>query len=138
MKLQVLRSDQDPIENFKQVVVTPNEINLEDISDNECEIIIAPDVIDSFSAQNIAELINALLSKLRLGGEISIGGTDVRLFSKCTLNGALSVSEASDIAGQVESMTALPMIQDMLTNAGLRILSSHLNGIHFEIKAKRG
>ena len=57
MKLQVLRSDQDPIENFKQVVVTPNEINLEDISDNECEIIIAPDVIDSFSAQNIAKRV---------------------------------------------------------------------------------
>lgn len=138
MKLQVLKSDQDSIENFTQVFVSPNEIDLKDISDNECETIIAPDVLDSFSAQNIAELIKALLSKLRLGGEISIGGTDVRLFSKCTLNGSLSVSEASDIAGQMESMTALPMIQDMLLSAGLRIISSHLNGIHFEIKATRG
>ena len=138
MKLHILRSDQDPIENFKQILVTPNEINLEEVSDNECETIIAPDVLDSFSVPNIAELINALLSKLRLKGEISIGGTDVRLFSKCILNGELSVSEASNVVGQVESMTALPMIQDMLTSAGLRVLSSHLNGIHFEIKAKRG
>jgi len=38
----------------------------------------------------------------------------------------------------MESMTALPMIQDMLLSAGLRVLSSHLNGIHFEIKATRG
>ena len=138
MKLQVVKENQEWIKNFEKVIVSPNQIDLSVASNNECEVILATDVLDSFSLNNIPELLRALLDKLRLGGEISIGGTDGRLLSKHTLNGLLSPDDTSSIVGELESVTFLPIVQQMLEGMGLKILSTNISGIHYEIKARRG
>ena len=138
MKLQLLLDPEQGIQNFEHVKVSTNQVDLSSISDNECEVILATDVLDSFSHNAVKELIGALLGKLRVGGELSIGGTDGRLLSKHILNGLLSPNDASLIVGNLESLTFMQSIQDLLMQAGLRVASTHMNGIHYEIKAVRG
>ena len=49
MKLQLLLDPEQGIQNFEHVKVSTNQVDLSSISDNECEVILATDVLDSFS-----------------------------------------------------------------------------------------
>ena len=57
MKIQILRENQQAIENYTKIIVGDNQIDLSSISDNECSFILANDVLDSFSIENIDQLI---------------------------------------------------------------------------------
>ena len=137
MKIQILRQDQKPIEGYQQITVDRNSLDLATVSDNECEFILAPDVLDSFSGDGAGQVIQALYSKLRLGGTLVIGGTDVRLFSKAVLNGAVGVMDASNIVTNCHAMTSVEMTKVTLQGLGLFINSTSLDGLHYELKATR-
>ena len=104
MKIHVTRMDQETEDNYNHVVVSDNHINFLDISDNECQEILANDVLDSFSIDKVGECITSLDTKLRLGGTIVVGGKDVRLFSKAVLNNGISEITASEIVNSCQMM----------------------------------
>ena len=128
MKIHLIREDQEGIENFQHVKVSPNSVDLSSVSDNECEVILATDVLDSFTSNSLGQLVGALLKKLRMGGELSIGGTDARLLSKHILNGLMEPAAVSSLVGDLQSITFMPDIQNVLEKSGLRIISTHING----------
>ena len=138
MKIQILRENQQAIENYTKIIVGDNQIDLSSISDNECSFILANDVLDSFSIENIDQLIKSILMKLRINGSIVIGGTDMRLFCKNVTNGSVDTGQASRIIGVVQSMTVLNDIVNLIRSSGLKIESTQITGIHYEIKATRG
>ena len=138
MKIQILRENQQAIENYTKIIVGDNQIDLSSISDNECSFILANDVLDSFSIENIDQLIKSILMKLRIKGSIVIGGTDMRLFCKNVTNGSVDTGQASRIIGVVQSMTVLNDIVNLIRSSGLNIESTQITGIHYEIKATRG
>ena len=138
MKIQILRENQQAIENYTKIIVGDNQIDLSSISDNECSFILANDVLDSFSIENIDQLIKSILMKLRINGSIVIGGTDMRLFCKNVTNGSVDTAQASRIIGVVQSMTVLNDIVNLIRSSGLNIESTQITGIHYEIKATRG
>ena len=137
MKIHVLRPDQQAIENFTRVNISNNLVDLTQLSDNECELILANDAIDSYSIDRVAELVQSLVSKLRLGGELVLGGTSIRLFCKQVLNSQLDEQQASQIIGSVASLTSPQPLVQALSSMGLEILESTMSGIHYEVKAKR-
>lgn len=137
MKLQVLREGQEKIDNYEHVTTSFNKIDVSHVIDNECEEILATDSLDDFTAEAVPQLVHALVSKLRLGGQVSIGGTDVRLFSKAVLNGVMTSTEASQTVSSINSASCAVSVRDALESAGLQVLDTHMNGIHFEIKARR-
>lgn len=137
MKLQILNQAQQSIVGYETLTIERNQMNLSHITNNECEFILASDIFDSFPAGSAEELINGLLSKLRLRGELVVGGTDVRLFAKVVSNGLVSELDASNIVTNVHSMTTSGQIREILEQRGLEILSVHLDGVHYEIKARR-
>ena len=137
MKIHVVRMDQKPIENYRAIVVSENFINFLDISDNECVEILANDALDSFSIEKIPECIHGLVKKLRLGGTLVIGGTDIRLFAKAITNGAIGRGDASGMIDSLHSMATMSMVSPVIEKAGLKIINTSLGGVHFEIKAQR-
>lgn len=137
MKLQILRADQKPIEGFKQARVDRNSIDLTGTSDNECELILATDVMDSFSGEGAGQILQSLRQKLRLNGQLIVGGTDVRLFSKAVISGTLSMRDASSVVTNCHAMTSVDMTTETLKDLGLFIDSVTLDGLHYEIKATR-
>jgi hypothetical protein len=138
MKIQVAKMSGDIIEGYNHIVVSDNHINYMDISDNECIEILANDVLDSFTDDKIQDCIVSLVSKLRLGGKLVIGGKDLRLFCKSVLNGLVSRGEASSVLQNTNSMPSLKEITPIIERTGLKILSTQLSGIHFEVVAQRG
>lgn len=136
-KLQVLQANQEPVTGYDTVLVSPNNIDLAQVTDNECDSILASDVMDAFAAPHAPKLIQALVSKLRLNGELVLGGTDVRLFARAVSNGQLAPVEASNIVSNVQSMTTSEQVREICTQLGLAIQSVHLDGLHYEVKVKR-
>lgn len=138
MKLQILRKDQEGIGGYEIVKVeTNNTLEVSHIVDNSCEVILASDLMDSFNNSLITKLCQALVSKLRLGGELVLGGTDVRFFAKYASNGLLSPTEACDIVCAAYSMSTSDMVKEQLEKFNLRIISVHMDGLHYEVKAVR-
>ena len=79
-----------------------------------------------------------MAKKIRIQGTLVVGGTDIRLFCKHVTNGSINEAEASKIIDTVKSMTTLNESVDFIRALGLNIESTQINGIHYEIKAKRG
>jgi hypothetical protein len=138
MKIQIAKMGEQTIEGYKHVIVSENYINFMDISNNECSEILANDVLDSFSLAKIKDCIIFLVDKLRLGGKLTVGGKDIRLFCKAVLSDLVSEDEASLIIDELHSMTAMPKIVPIIESLGLKIVSTNMNGIHFEVTARRG
>ena len=109
-----------------------------DISDNECSEILAQDVLDNFAIDNIHQCISSLVGKLRLGGKLVVGGTDIRLFSRMVSNNTLNEVEASNILSSANSMTSATKVKPIIQSLGLQVISVMVSGIHFEITATRG
>jgi hypothetical protein len=138
MKLQIINKNQDKIEGYTVVKTDGKELDMANIVDNSCEQIFAPDVTDSFPIQSIQELVTGFVQKLRLGGELVIGGTDIRLFCKNVSNGAIPLPEGSNMITVCNSMTTPDQIIQILSSLKLDVKNVHMNGLHYEIKAKRG
>ena len=138
MKIHIVREGQETIENYKKVTVSNNSVDLSDISDNECTFILAGDTLDNFSLENIPLFIQNLTKKVRMGGSLVIGGTDIRLFAKSVINGMTPENEASNMVGLVQSMAIIANTLDIIKSLGMQIESTQINGFHYEVTAKRG
>ena len=136
-KIHIVTRTQQVIEGFKKVEVMPNFMNLVGISNNECETIMANEVLDSFSLENIPKCIQELTSKLRLNGTLVIGGTDMRIFCRGVINGTIPATEGAKIVETKLSMTTLPEIMELIKSTGLKIETSTISGAHYEIVATR-
>ena len=138
MKLHIVKPGQESIENYTRVEASPNALDISTVSDNECTSIMANDILDLFSIDNIPKVLEHLSTKMRMGGDLVIGGTDVRLFCKYVTNDQVDELSASQLIGVCESMTTCDQISNTLQSLGLRIASSQINGMHYEIKVTRG
>jgi len=138
MKIHVTKMSEETIEGYRHVVVSDNHINFMDISDNECSEILANDVLDSFSSDKTEDCVVSLVNKLRLGGKLIIGGKDLRLFCKSVINESIGTQEASQVLQNTNSMPLLNEVMPIVQSIGLKVLSTQISGIHFEVVAQRG
>ena len=95
-------------------------------------------IIIDFSLENIPLFIQNLTKKVRMGGSLVIGGTDIRLFAKSVINGMTPENEASNMVGLVQSMSIIANTLDIIKSLGMQIESTQINGFHYEVTAKRG
>ena len=139
MKIHLVKNEKDAIKGYKAIVYSPDKSinNLDLLSDNECDFILADNIIDDFSLSQTGEIIVSLLNKLRINGTISIGGTDIKVFCKNVINGTLSESDASEMIKNKQSMTNLNIMLEALKSTGLKIQSSRIIGARYEITAVR-
>ena len=138
MKLHIVKPGQESIENYARVEASPNALDISMVSDNECTSIMANDILDLFSIDNVPKVLEHLATKMRMGGDLVVGGTDVRLFCKHITNDQVDELSAAQLIGNCESMTTLDQISNILQSLGLNVVSSQVSGMHYEIKAARG
>lgn len=138
MKLHIVRPNQDAIENYTKAIALENNINLSEVSDNECEVIMANDIVDAFTIDKIGELVMSLAKKMRMNGTLVLGGTDIRLLCKAIVNDQITEQEGSNIISTLSSASNLALLKSALEGVGLSVLSTQIAGIHYEVTAKRG
>jgi hypothetical protein len=144
MKIELVKNQNDGITGFKRILYQPSSgafvdplIGLSEISDNECSFIMANEIIDDFEISKITDLIQTLASKLRLNGELVVGGTDIRLFCKNVTNGFFDEVSASELIRTKQSMTSMNAIIKIIESLGLKVTLTKMSIIYYEITCTR-
>lgn len=134
MKLQIIEDESQKIEGFETIMTSQN-LNLDNVPDNSCEIIVAKQALDStVSAQ---ESLGKICSKVRLGGSVVISGTELRCFFKNVINGMIDENSASVLVGKSLSLSSVDSVKNGLRSLGFFVKSSTINGVSYEITAER-
>ena len=66
MKIHIVNKNQNPISGYKKIIVDQQKIDFQDVSDNECQFIMANQLLNDFDYTNIGNCISSLLQKLRI------------------------------------------------------------------------
>ena len=138
MKLQIVKTDDEKIENYQHIQCYGTPLDLSSIADNECEEILAGDLLDMYTIDMLPALVQQLVSKLRIGGRIVLGGTEFSVLAKHIVNGGFTAEAVSNIIASKKSLTDISIIKNALKQLGLNILSTSISGIHCEVTAKSG
>lgn len=139
MKVHLIKNEESLIKGYKPVYYSASLKlnNLSSLSDNECEFILASEVFDEFSQQEMPNVIQQLAKKLRMNGMLVIGGTDIRIFAKSIVNGSMSEQDASEMIRTRQSMSNINDVLKIVQSLGLKIQASQIIGNHYEVTAIR-
>lgn len=139
MKIQLVKNKEDAISGYQPILYSSSLMlnNLQSVSDNQGEVILASNILDDFAAKSHKDVILSLVKKLRMNGSLVVGGTDIRIFCKSVVNSTITESDASDIIGSRQSMSNLQNTIEILKSFGLKIQSTHITGMHYEVTAVR-
>tara|TARA_B100000287_G_scaffold386976_1_gene395215 strand:+ start:837 stop:1262 length:426 start_codon:yes stop_codon:yes gene_type:complete len=137
MKLQIIEDDSQKIEGFETIFVNkqnPN-LNLDNIPNNSCELIIAKGTLDNTEDPSVS--LNKICSKLRSGGSVIVSGVELRCFFKNVINGITDEASASALIGKNLSLSTITSVKSGLRSLGLFVKTSTINGAFYEVTAER-
>jgi hypothetical protein len=137
-KVAILPMGTDHPEGYQVLEIINGKINIDQFSDNECVEIIASYSLDFISYPDLNNFISSLASKVRKGGVIVLGGIDTYSLSRAITRDAMSIEEINNLLYSRKSLTDINTTKEFAVSLGLEIVSAHLNGINYEIKARRG
>jgi len=108
--------------------------------DAECTEIIAEEIIDYIPIDKTLDIIQLFVSKLRLGGKIVLGGTDIIELSKDILRQNKTMVEVNHELfgdGKKQGCLALNDVATILSHLGLKVTKQRLDGAKFIVEAIR-
>jgi len=114
-------------------------------SDSECEEILAPEVVDYIGAKELVSTITHWKSKLRHGGKLILGGTDIMEVARQVMMGRISVPDANTVLyGTQETLWSIKSgcysmndVVGLVKEMGLRITNKRVDGTNFIVEAIR-
>ena len=139
MKIHIIKQGETAIEGYKKIELLPGFmlLGLDEVSDNEADVIFANDILDALPANVIQQTVSQLATKLRLGGTLTVGGTELRTFTKNVTNHMISEDQAIETIRNSQSMVNVNKLSDLLRSMGLKIEAATINGMHCEVKCVR-
>ncbi len=97
----------------------------------QAELIYGPDILDCFSTSELENLLPIWTKSLRVGGKIIIGGTDIYILAKNTINRTKELVDINEILFnrdyQLKSLTSIESTKEFLTSLGFAISDINLN-----------
>ncbi len=156
MKLNLLLHDDSPRSGFINVdpFAPPEDQRRirghfscldEIVDDAECDELIAGDILDYVSVEDVDEVLDHWISKLRHGGVITIGGLDLREVTSHIANYTLKTPDANILlfgAQQApwqfrKSVSTLSERIAYLTDKGLKPLKKRADNYFYSITMER-
>ena len=137
MKINIVSESEEALEGYRKILVKDQAIDFADISDNECEFILANKILNHFDYKNITDCLVNIRKKLRIGGKLVIGGIDLRMFTTNVINNLISPQDASDVVSNSKSMSIVTETVNLISQLDLKVITTQINGIHYEITAER-
>ncbi len=139
MKIQILDSKiEQPVKGYDKHIDFANLSSvLSELSDNECNYILAPELLSGFALPQYQELLTALTSKLRVNGELVVGGTELRAFTDAVRNKKLDMQTSNQIISRCQSMADVHEVCGLINNLGRFNITWSCSGVHYEIKVCR-
>jgi len=137
MKINIVSESEEALQGYRKILVKDQAIDFADISDNECEFILANKILNHFDYKNITDCLVNIRKKLRIGGKLVIGGIDLRMFTTNVINNLISPQDASDVVSNSKSMSIVTETVNLISQLDLKVITTQINGIHYEITAER-
>ena len=136
-KIAIIPMGLEHPEGYQVLEIMNGKVNIDQFSDNECTEINASTALDFVSYPELNGFILSVVSKLRKGGTLSIGGIDAYMFARLAVDDSISIEEINSHIYSRKALTDASTTRDFLISLGLEILSVHFAGINYEIKARR-
>lgn len=136
MKIQITNTKDKEIEGYLNINFNSIDEQFAQLSNNCCESILAQDIFDFVTFQEILPTLQKLIAKLRIGGTMAIGGKDLNLFSKYVRNNLISEVDASSVVSGCKCMVGYKTIENLIRQMNLKY-TTQLTGIHYEITVSR-
>jgi hypothetical protein len=133
-------SSEDDIQSGKKVQGNIFDLNWA-VEDAECTSIVAEDIINYVPAENIAQVLDNWVRKLRHNGTIIITGVD--LYEVCRgINGRyIDLENANQLfygeTGEKKSILSGSDLTRALEECGLKIIKNRYNSYKYTIEAER-
>lgn len=134
MKILITESMDKGIDGYYSFPVVHGNVKLNDIPRNACESIVVDRCIDKIKEP---EVINYLCGRLRKEGVVVITGTDILVLAQDLINKKTTIQEFSDYAQQTKSFWSVENLINTLRGYKMEIISATLQGVGYEIRAKR-
>lgn len=114
----------------------------DEVDDGECIEIYAPEILDYIPSYAFNEFFSLLLSKMRHGCEITVGGTDLFETAKQILRGDYNTEEMNKtLYGTKDNpklgQYGLHVLSSIFLSKGMKILAKKLDSNKMYIKAQR-
>lgn len=111
------------------------------VDDGEAKEIIALDLIDFVPIQEKENIVRHWLSKLALGGTITIGGNDLWQITKAFTFNQLELTQAAELlyGSQLarSGLVTCSQMRKILEGGGLKIIESRLSNFSYYVIAER-
>lgn len=137
MNIYITKDDNKKIENFTNIKIQNFQQEINNIVSNSCENIIADDIVDYLTCESIPKFIETLVSKLRLGGKIFITGLELGVLCRNIISETISSKDFSNVITAKASLSFVNDIVNILKNNNLKIETSTVKGLKYEITATR-
>ena len=93
MKLLIINQQQDVIEGYQVVDLRVGIDQLDQIVNNSCTDVILTNCLDTLSKEDAKKVLSIAASKMRLGGEMSISGVELKSLCRYALNNTFPVED---------------------------------------------
>lgn len=137
MKIHVVLDDKDAIDGFVCVNIKSDLEALKSVITNSCTTIIASDILDKFPYEETMPILGLMIEKLRLGGQLILRGVGLLPFCRSVCSELISTEKAGELLLENKSFQDTRELCKALESAQLVVDSFNLNGISYEIIAKR-
>ena len=120
--------------------------NLSEVSqENECTEIYAADILDYLQLEESKTVVSHWVSRLRHGGKIAIGGTDIEEVCRIFKNGKITTEDFNQVVhGTFEKPWSVKLshrkIEDLiglLQANGIKITKKRIEGINMIVEGER-
>ena len=136
-KIHIVPKGSEAVDGYQKVEVINGSVDLNNLAMNECDFILASDILDEVPVGNVQGFVKLIESKTRRGGKICIGGTDIRLLSRAIVCGEINSAEANEVIFRGRSCLDMSSIKSLLQSLGLKVSSTSYQGYRYEIEATR-
>jgi len=109
----------------------------------ECDEIYSEDILNYINVDKIENFIAHLVSKLKRGGLLRLGGNDYIEICKMAIRQDFNVVEFNKIIfgsyseRPMESAITLNIVVNVITKLNMKVLTKKINGYEFFIEAER-
>ena len=137
MKLHIIESPEELIQGFESALATNEGIVIDHVSDNECEQVVANNIIEKFPLASVSSVLQKIVSKIRVGGTLNLSGIDANCFCKAYINDMTTKESLCEAINRCSSMLEVHDIIAALNSLGLEINYYRITGVNYEVSASR-